>query len=162
MGHTYVWGNIIFSTAACHWQTLSHNVVSSTLRLSKIRTHNISGDKHRLHRQLIQRSFTTSTCKKYVTPTDYCKKKGGPSWSWSYGSWIYNCLCNRCLSPLMLWVRILLRRSVLDTTLCDKVCQWHAAVLVEILDELWLLKSGFWLIYDYSSPILSLSNKFLE
>jgi len=21
-------------------------------------------------------------------------------------SWIYNCLCNRCLSPLMLWVRI--------------------------------------------------------
>jgi len=26
----------------------------------------------------------------------------GPSWSWSYGSWIYNYLCNRCLSPLML------------------------------------------------------------
>jgi len=23
----------------------------------------------------------------------------GPSWSWSYGSWIY--LCNQCLSPLM-------------------------------------------------------------
>jgi len=19
----------------------------------------------------------------------------GPSWSWSYGSWIYNCLCNQ-------------------------------------------------------------------
>ena len=30
----------------------------------------------------------------------------GPSWPWSYGSWIYNYLCNRCLSPLMLWVRI--------------------------------------------------------
>jgi hypothetical protein len=27
-------------------------------------------------------------------------------WSWSYGSWIYNYLCNPCLSPLMLWVRI--------------------------------------------------------
>jgi len=27
----------------------------------------------------------------------------------------------------MLWVRILLRRGVLDTTLCDKVCQWIAA-----------------------------------
>jgi hypothetical protein len=27
--------------------------------------------------------------------------------SWSYGSWIYNSLCNRCLSPLTLWVRIL-------------------------------------------------------
>jgi hypothetical protein len=29
----------------------------------------------------------------------------GPSWLWSYGSWIYNYLCNQCLSPLMLWVR---------------------------------------------------------
>ena len=24
----------------------------------------------------------------------------GSSWSWSYGSWIYNYLCNQCLSPL--------------------------------------------------------------
>jgi len=24
----------------------------------------------------------------------------GPSWSWSYGSWIYNYLCNQCLSLL--------------------------------------------------------------
>jgi hypothetical protein len=30
----------------------------------------------------------------------------GPSWSWSYSSWIYNCLCNQCLSPLNLWFRI--------------------------------------------------------
>jgi len=34
----------------------------------------------------------------------------GPSWTWSYGSWIYNYLCNWCLSPLMLWVRIPLRK----------------------------------------------------
>ena len=41
---------------------------------------------------------------------------------------IYNCLCNQCLSPLKLWVlRTPLRRGVLDTTLCDKVCQWLAA-----------------------------------
>ena len=53
----------------------------------------------------------------------------GSSWSWSYGSWIYNYLCNQCLSPLTLWVRILLRQGVLDTTLCDKVCQWLAAGL---------------------------------
>jgi len=46
--------------------------------------------------------------------------------SWSYGSWIYNYLWNQCLSPLMLWVRILLRQCVLDTTLCDKVCHWLA------------------------------------
>jgi hypothetical protein len=30
----------------------------------------------------------------------------GPSWSWSYGSWIW--------------------QSVLDKTLYEKVCQWHA------------------------------------
>ena len=42
---------------------------------------------------------------------------------WLYGSWIYNYPCNRCLSPLKLWVRTPLRRGVLDTTLCDKVCQ---------------------------------------
>ena len=30
----------------------------------------------------------------------------GPSWLWLYGSWIHNCLCNQCLSPLKLWVRI--------------------------------------------------------
>jgi hypothetical protein len=39
----------------------------------------------------------------------------------------YNYLCNQCLSPLMLWVRTLLRRAVLDTTLCDQVGQWLAA-----------------------------------
>ena len=45
----------------------------------------------------------------------------GPSWSWSYCSWIYNYICNECLSPLKLWVR-----TPLDTKLCDKVCQWLA------------------------------------
>ena len=25
---------------------------------------------------------------------------GGPSWPWSYSSWIYNYLCNQCLLPL--------------------------------------------------------------
>jgi hypothetical protein len=48
----------------------------------------------------------------------------GPSWPWSYGSWIYKYLCNQCLSPLMLWVRILIRARW--TTLCDKFCQWLA------------------------------------
>jgi hypothetical protein len=34
-----------------HWQTLSYNVVHCVhLALIKIRTHNISGDRHRLHR----------------------------------------------------------------------------------------------------------------
>ena len=50
----------------------------------------------------------------------------GISWSWSYDSWIYNYLCNQCLSPLTLYIWIPFRRVVLDTTLCDKVCQWLA------------------------------------
>jgi hypothetical protein len=49
------------------------------------------------------------------------------TWPWSYGSWIYNYLCNQYISPLMLWVRIPLRRAVLDTTLYDKICQWLVA-----------------------------------
>ena len=48
----------------------------------------------------------------------------GPSWPWSYGRWIYNYLCNQCLSPLMLWVWISFRARC--KTLCDKVCQWLA------------------------------------
>ena len=55
------------------------------------------------------------------------KQWKGASWSWSYCSWIYNYLCNQGLSALMLWVRIALRWGVIDTTLCDKVCQWLAA-----------------------------------
>ena len=51
----------------------------------------------------------------------YCR---GPSWPWSYGSWIYNYLCNQCLSPLMSQVRISIRARCI--TLCDKVCQWLA------------------------------------
>jgi len=43
-------------------------------------------------------------------------------------SWIYNCLCNQCLSPLMLWVRISIRARC--TTLCDKVCEWLKTVII--------------------------------
>jgi hypothetical protein len=31
----------------------------------------------------------------------------GPSWSWSFDRWIYNCLYNKCPSPLKLRVRTL-------------------------------------------------------
>jgi len=30
---------------------------------------------------------------------------------------------DQCLSPITLWVRIPLRRGILNTTLCDKFCQ---------------------------------------
>ena len=48
----------------------------------------------------------------------------GPSWLWSYGSWIYNYLCSQCLSPLKFEFEHCSWWGVLDTTLCDKVCQW--------------------------------------
>jgi len=56
----------------------------------------------------------------------FCLSWKGPSWSWSYGSWISYYLHNQYLSSLTLWVWIPLRRGVPDTTLCDKVCQWLA------------------------------------
>jgi hypothetical protein len=55
-------------------------------------------------------------------------KHHNPSCPWSYGSWIYNYLCNRCLSPLILWVRLSLRARC-RTCICDAVCQWLATGL---------------------------------
>ena len=39
-------------------------------------------------------------------------------------SCIYNYLCNQYLSTLTFWVWITIRQGILDTTLCDKLCQW--------------------------------------
>jgi len=36
--------------AASHWQTLSHNAAASTPRLCGVWIHNISDDRHWLHR----------------------------------------------------------------------------------------------------------------
>ena len=50
------------------------------------------------------------------------KQAEGPLWSW-YGNWIYNYLCNQCLSSLSLWVRIPVGWCILDAKLCDNVRQ---------------------------------------
>ena len=74
--------------------------------------------------------FKSTSSSLFKGSTYFLLKFGGSSWPWLYGicSWIYNYLCNQCPSPLKLfWVRIQLRPGVLDTTLCDKVCQWLAA-----------------------------------
>jgi hypothetical protein len=53
--HRGVWFMVFNATfnnisAISHWHALSHNIVSSTPPMSSIRPHNISGDRHRLHR----------------------------------------------------------------------------------------------------------------
>ena len=45
-------------------------------------------------------------------------------WPWSYDSWIYNYLCNKCLSPLKLWVWIPFMARCSPYNI--KVCQWLA------------------------------------
>jgi hypothetical protein len=84
-------------------------------------------------------SFTVTFRAKYLTgmvtsvpPYETCSliknnilHQSKPSWSWSYGSWIYNLLYMQsvpittkavCANPAH-------ERGVLNTTLCDKVCQ---------------------------------------
>jgi hypothetical protein len=63
----------------------------------------------------------------FVPTQYYILNEREPSWWWSYGSSIYNALFNQWLSPLMLWAWIPLRVGVLDSTLCDEICQWLAA-----------------------------------
>ena len=42
----------------------------------------------------------------WIVSTKTLHQYRGPSWSWSYGSWIYNYLCNQCLSTITLEVQI--------------------------------------------------------
>ena len=43
----------------------------------------------------------------------------GTSLSCLYDSWIYNYICNKCLSPLMLWVRIL---HICSSLVYNQIC----------------------------------------
>ena len=65
----------------------------------------------------------------YLAPTvsHIYRIKSGPSWPWLHSSWIYNYLCNQCLSPLKLWLRTLFMASVT----CDRsvVFSWYSGFL---------------------------------
>ena len=66
----------------------------------------------------------TPNCRIYSKHLTYILTVLRPSLPWSYGSWIYNYLCNQCPSPLKSWVRISIRARC--TVFCDKVYQWLA------------------------------------
>jgi hypothetical protein len=55
-----------------------------------------------------------------------------PLWSWLYGSWIYNYLCNQCLSPLKLWVRTLLKYSEKTTDLSQVTDKLYHIMLYQV------------------------------
>ena len=67
--------------AASHWQTLSHNVVWSTYRLSRILSLNVSGDRHGLHRLLYKSNYHT------ITTTM------APIWWWEIKIYVYIFKC---------------------------------------------------------------------
>jgi len=71
--------------AASHWQTLSHNVVSSTPRLSGIRTHNVSRDRHSFSDCISSSDYSNgndwSFVFRYIT-TGTSMKSGIIRWLW--------------------------------------------------------------------------------
>ena len=76
----------------------------------------------------------------------------GPTWSCSYGSWIYNYPSNQCLSPLTLEFEPRSWRGVIDTTLCNAVCQCLAAGLW-MTASIWACLQLSKLKYLYHTPI---------
>ena len=78
------------------------------------------------------------------------------SWSWSYGSssWIYNYLCNQCLSQQKLWVQIPLmaRCVVYISQFCHFIYVWlvwnNADVEIKFIIQFYLFII-YWTIVDY-------------
>ena len=55
--------------------------------------------------RMVDHSIPRLGCKQFAVGLCFSRRavvQTGPSWPCSYGSWIYNYLCNQCLSPLML------------------------------------------------------------
>jgi hypothetical protein len=56
----------------------------------------------------------------------------GALWSWSYGSLMYNYLCNRRISPLLFWLRLPLRaREDIDSLNHNRSWKFKANVIIE-------------------------------
>ena len=79
-----------------------------------------------------------------------------PSWSWSYGSWIYNYVYIQCLSALNLWVRIPLM------TVCTRYnIMWYSVSVTCYRSVVFSWYSGFLTnktnLYDISEILLKMT-----
>jgi hypothetical protein len=77
----------------------------------------------------------------------------GPSWSWLYGSWSYNYLCNQCLSPLKLYVSSLIQIIPIpkSTNLCSYSLMLHVKQIPNI--HYWF---GLWCLMPLSTIFLTI------
>ena len=76
----------------------------------------------------------------FIKPPLYCNE--GLSWLWLYGSWIYKYMCNQCLSPLKLWVPILL----------VMICTRYNMYVIKFVSDFWQI-CGFLRVLWFPRPI---------
>ena len=77
----------------CHWQTLSHNVISNTPHLNGIGTHNVSGERH--YHKIMATTAPYSNRNTYRCVSNNMKCALGPvtqtklRWDWSviFSAW---------------------------------------------------------------------------
>ena len=90
-------------SAASHWQILSHNVVSSTPRLSGIQTHNVSGDSHWLAYVVVNPPIIRSLPRQPLKDWEICCLHVDLTWRYKHfcikfcsikcWTWIFNTSC---------------------------------------------------------------------
>ena len=89
------------------WAQISHEMIRSCFpRVSKmLYLSHITGRK-----TLFKNAIIMNVVHNMFHLVIYIILVQGSSWYWWHDSWIYNYLCNQCLSPQTLWVRIPLMR----------------------------------------------------
>ena len=120
--HFFHWTSTNKTNSACWSSTkrtsLSHRNVACSQKCSldieqQAFTHYTTFNSVHVYIQKVNNCYTFTICNELLITLIVHKVwyriliiGKGSSWSWSQGSWIYNYLCNQCLSPLKLWVQI--------------------------------------------------------
>jgi quinol-cytochrome oxidoreductase complex cytochrome b subunit len=131
--------------AASHWQTLSHNVASSTPCRGGIQTHNVSGDR--------QLPYDPVNLLKQIRVCSY------PVLNWCF----FQCISNNCaplitpsyLGPSWLWctfyyegVRVMVFNATFNNI---SVILWLSVLLME---ETWIHRENHWPVSQYNWNIV--------